>query len=410
MDSHRYDLYSAAFKANPYPTFADMRRDAPVWQQTGYDGVTKIWFVTRYADATAVLRNDTTFVRDYNLAAPPGQRYEPAPLEALLFSNMLSADGDAHRRLRALVSKAFTPRRVQAMRPRIQAIADELIDTVADHGRMDLLTDFAYHLPTIVIAEMLGIPTADRHNFRAWSNAVISPTLDAGDTADFLRLMLEFKEYLDGLFANRRAHPQDDLVTALLRAEESGDTLSVQEMYSTVVLLIIAGHETTVNLICNAVLALHRHPDQRARLLADPSLIPTAVEEFIRYDGPVERALTRWVAKDTLLDGHQLQRGDLIIAILGSANHDETVFEQAETLDLARAQNRHVGFGRGAHYCLGAPLARLEMDIALNTLLTRLPDLTLEVEEHALEWRATPGFRALTALPVRWTPSRNPAA
>lgn len=402
MSARRYDLYSARFKANPYPTFAAMRREAPVWRQIGIDGETPIWFVSRYADVEAVLRDDQTFVRDSNLALPPEQRYAPSPLEALLFSNMLSFDGEAHRRLRGLVSKAFTPRRVPALRPRIQAIADALIDAAEPHGRMDLLADFAYHLPTIVIAEMLGIPTADRHRFKAWSNAVISPALDAADMAEFMRLMLEFKTYLDALFAARRAEPQDDLVTDLLRVEEAGDSLSVQELYSTLVLLIVAGHETTVNLICNAMLALWRHPEQHALLLADPGLMTTAVDEFVRFDGSVERALTRWVARDTVLDGHQLQRGDLIIVILGSANHDEAVFDQAESLDVTRTPNRHLGFGRGAHYCLGAPLARLETEIAIRTLLERLPDLTLDVPESALVWRATPGFRGLEALPVRW--------
>lgn len=407
MSARRYDLYSAGFKANPYPTFAAMRHEAPVWKQVGIDGETPIWFVTRHADAEAVLRDDRTFVRDSNLALPPDKQYTPSPLEALLFSNMLSVDGEAHRRLRGLVSKAFTPRRVQALRPRIQAVANELIDAAEPHGRMDLLADFAYHLPTIVIAEMLGIPTADRHRFRAWSNAVIAPALDAAGIAEFMRLMLEFKEYLDGLFAARRAQPQDDLVTDLLRVEEAGDMLSLQELYSTLVLLIVAGHETTVNLICNAILALSRNPEQRDLLLADPALLTTAVDEFVRYDGSVERALTRWVARDTVLGGQQLRRGDLIIVILGSANHDETVFDNAETLDVTRTQNRHVGFGRGAHYCLGAPLARLETEIAVGTLLARLPDLALDVPENALVWRATPGFRGLETLPVRWRAPRR---
>ncbi len=402
LHSPTFDLYSQDFKRNPYPTFAAMRQQCPVHRQPGMDGETQIWFVTGYEQVDAVLRDDKTFARDYQRAQDPETMYQQAPLEQLMFRSMLAVDGEEHRRLRTLVGKAFTPRRVQAMRPRIEAIANELIDAVYPSAEMNLLADFAYHLPTIVISEMLGIPQADRLRFRAWTNAVLAPNLDQASAEASYRLMLEFKGYLDELFASRRATPADDLISALLRAEADGDTLSTTDLYATVVLLIIAGHETTMNLICNSLLALWHHPDQLAQLTTEPGLMDSAVEELLRYDGSVERALNRWVVADTELDGQQLKRGDIVIVVLGAANHDETVFNSAESLDLTRQANKHLGFGRGIHYCMGAPLARLETSIALNTLLTRLPNLRLAVDKDSLRWRELPGFRALEALPVRW--------
>jgi cytochrome P450 len=397
----KYDLYGDAFKRDAYRTFDQMRRDDPIHRQIGLDGKTPIWFVTRYDDVEAMLR-DKRFVRDEALARAPEDRFVHTPLDHLIGDHMLNRDGADHRRLRSLVSQAFTPKRVADLRPRVQAIADELVGAVAHRGRMDLIADFAFPLPTIVILEMLGIPPEDRDLFRVWSNALIEPPMDEAAQAQAVRHLTAFTEYLRGLFDSRRATPQDDLITALLHASQAGDRLSETELFSTMVLLIVAGHETTVNLIANAMVALSRHPEQRDALRADPSAMPRAVEEFLRYDGSVERALNRWAAEDVEWRGHRIARGEPVILVLASANRDAARFADAERFDPERHPNPHLGFGKGMHYCLGAPLARLETEIALDTLLARLPNVELAVAEEELRWRFLPGFRALEALPIRW--------
>ena len=399
----KYDLYGHAFKRDAYRTFAEMRREDPIYRQVGLDGTTPIWFVTRYEDVDAMLR-DPRFVRDEALARDPEDRFVPTPLDRLIGNHMLNRDGDDHRRLRSLVSQAFTPKRVADLRPRVQAIADGLLDAVRDQGAMDLIGDFAFPLPTIVILEMLGVPAEDRERFRIWSNALVEPPMDGEARAAAVRHLTAFTDYLRELFEVRRAAPRDDLVTALLHAAEDGDALSEEELFSTVVLLIVAGHETTVNLIGNAMLALARHPQQLRALRDDPTAMPRAVEEFLRYDGSVERALNRWAARDIAWNGHTIARGEPVILILGSANRDPSRFVDADRFDPARQPNPHLAFGKGMHYCLGAPLARLETEIAMNTLLARLPSLELAVDEEDLRWRFLPGFRALEALPVRWAP------
>jgi cytochrome P450 len=400
----KYDLYSDAFRADTYATFARMREQDPVFCQPGLDGETPIWWVTRYDDAEAVLLDDERFVRDPRLALPP----EALPAElpeffAFIDSNMLNRDGADHRRLRRLVSKAFTPRMVEQLRPRIQEIADALIDPVAAEGGMELVSDFAFPLPITVIAELLGVPAADREHFRAWSGAMVSPALAAAEMEQADALLGAFVEYLLALFAERRQAPGEDLVSALVAVEDGGDTLSEQELCSMVALLIVAGHETTVSLIGNAMLALLTHPEQRAAVERDPSLLPRAVEELIRYDGPVERTLNRWAAVDAELRGQTIRRGESVIVVLGAADHDPERFGDPGTLDLlAERDSRHLGFGRGSHFCLGAPLARLEGEIALGTLLRRLPGLRLAVPPEELRWRPVPLFRSLVALPVAW--------
>jgi cytochrome P450 len=288
------------------------------------------------------------------------------------------------------------------MRPRVQAIADELIEGVMARGEMDLMADYAFHLPTIVILEMLGIASEDRAKFKEWSNALILPKMTQEELQEFVRLMHEFLAYLAALFAQRRQSPGNDLVSALLQAEEAGDRLSEQELYSMLMLLIVAGHETTVSLLGNAMLALWRHPDQLALLQAQPALMATAVEEFLRYDGSVERAFSRHLLQEVALGETAVPPGELVVPILAAANHDPAVFENPEALDVTRTPNPHLGFGKGAHYCLGAPLARLEAEIGLNTLLQRLPNIEPAISLSELRWRLTPGFRSLEALPVKW--------
>jgi cytochrome P450 len=396
----RYDLYSAAFKADPYPTFAAMRRDEPLLRQIGMDDETYLWFATRYADVERMLTDDR-YARDFRAHGLETPFPDPA-IDDLVSNHMLNKDGADHRRLRGLVTQAFTPRRVREMRPRIQAIADELLDQVVGRGEMDVVADYAFHLPTIVILEMLGIPPADRDKFRAWSNAIITPTMTPDSLEVFMREMADFLAYLRAFFAERRAAPTGDLISALILAEEAGDKLSEGELFGMVMLLIVAGHETTVNLIGNAMVALWRHPDQLALLRAHPEQMATAVEEFLRYDGSVERAFTRIILSDDALDGAVLPAGEMIVPILAAANRDPAVFADPDRLDVTRAPNPHLGFGKGAHYCLGAPLARLEAEIALNTLLRRLPDLHPAAPLESLARRLSPTFRSLESLPARW--------
>jgi cytochrome P450 len=404
--TRKYDLYSSEFRAETYETFERMRRDDAVFAQPGLDGETMIWFVTRHDEAVAVLLDDKRFVRDPALALSPEElaAFQAGAPEALAFveSHMLNKDGDEHRRLRKLVTKAFTPKMIEQLRPRVQEIADELIDGVERRGEMELIDDFAFPLPITVIAEMLGIPVADRDSFRRWTNALVTPALTAEDVQTFSTLIGEFVSYLRELFERRRVDPGDDLVSALLRVDDSGDTLSEQELSSMVALLIIAGHETTVGLIGNAVLALLQHPEQRAELEREPARVPQAVEELLRYDSPVERTLNRWAATDVELGGQTIRKGDGVIVIIGSANRDGSRFPEPDTLDLEREDLKHLAFGRGSHYCLGAPLARLEAEIALTTLLRRLPGLRLAMSSDDLYWRPVPLFRSLAELRVAW--------
>ena len=401
--ARKYDLYSDAFRAATYATFARMREQDPVLCQPGMDGETPIWWVTRYEDAEAVLLDDERFVRDPRLALRPEQlRSELPEYVAFIDSNMLNRDGEDHKRLRRLVSKAFTPRMIERLRPRIQEIADELIDHASAASEMELVSEFAFPLPITVIAELLGVPVADRERFRVWSAAMVSPALAAAEAEQADASLTAFVQYLLALFAERRREPGEDLVSALVAVEDGGDTLSEEELCSMIALLIVAGHETTVSLIGNAMLALLTHPEQRTALEGDPTLLPRAVEELIRYDGPVERTLNRWAAVDVELGGQTIRRGDNVIVILGAADRDPGRFVAPDTLDLGAERERHLGFGRGSHFCLGAPLARLETEIALGTLLRRLPGLRLAVAEDELCWRPVPLFRSLVALPVAW--------
>ena len=397
----KYELYDDAFRSDPYRVFAQMREHDPVFSQPGLDGESPIWFVTRYEDAAAVLLDDERFVRDPRLALTPeeleAREAFPLALEAIE-NHMLNRDGDDHRRLRRLVTKAFTPRMVEQLRPRIQAIADELLDAVSSNGEMDLSAAYAFPLPITVIAELLGVPTEDQDRFREWSDAVITPVISQEELERFFEQMGEFVAYLTDLFAARRAEPRDDLISALLAARDDNDALTENEVFGTVVLLIVAGHETTVGLIGNAVLNLLSHPAELERVRADPSLLPAAIEEALRYEGPVERTLYRWASTNVELGGQTIRKGEGVIAIVNAADRDHHRFPNADLFDVARDDKRHLAFGRGSHFCLGAPLARLEAEIALETLFRRLPGLRLAVPREELAWRPTPGFRRLVAL------------
>jgi cytochrome P450 len=400
-----YDLYGDAFRVQAHQIYARMRAEAPVFQQAGLDGQTPIWFVTGAAEVEQVLLDSQTFARDPAMIseelAAAFQTPDPH-VRAITDNHMLNRDGDDHRRLRALVSKAFTPRVIESMRPRVEAIAATLLDRVAAQGRMELIADYAFPLPITVIAELLGVPVDRQEDFRSWSDAFVRPAITPDEQLASMRQLQAFAAYMQQLVAERRQNPRDDLISRLIQAEEQGDRLSESELFSMIALLIVAGHETTVSLIGNATLALLQHPHALAELRERWTLIPSAIEELLRYDSPVERSLTRFVARDVTLGGKQLRRGELLIAVLGSANRDDTRFADPTRLDIHRAPNPHLAFGKGIHYCLGAPLARLEGEIALRALIQRFPDLRLAIEPADLAWRAVPLFRSLVRLPVAW--------
>lgn len=404
MNSH-YDLYSDAFKANPYPTYATMRETEPVCYHQGLNENERIWFVTRYVEAETVLRDHKRFLKNWHNTRTPEEmaQFEPrSRLLQILDGHMLNKDGADHQRLRNLVNKAFTTRMINNLQPRVQSIADTLLDQVIARGEMNLIDEYAFPIPLVVIGELLGVPADDRSRFRDWSDAFVVPARNEAEWEHHRLLLEEFIAYLARVFTERRHHPQQDLITALLEAEEAGDRLSEEELYAMVVLLIVAGHETTVNLIGNGTLALLRNANQLAYLRAHPDEMGAAVEELLRYDGPVERATIRFAAEDTELGGQQLRRGDAVTVVLGSANRDAEQFAHAEQLDLQRPENRHLAFGYGVHYCIGAPLARMEGRIALNTLLQRLPKLRLDAPVEHLSWRFNPILRGMHDLPVRW--------
>lgn len=395
-----FDLASPRFKANPHPTYARLRAEAPVYRaRLGWRR--HAWLLARYDDVDALLR-DGRFAKDPRNARPDGGRgaapWMP-PMLRPLAHNMLDLDAPDHTRLRALVQKAFTPRRVDALRPRIESLVDELLDRGAAGGRMELVRDLALPLPLTVISELLGVPAADRLRFHHWSTTILSGQPGIGA----LRLIPAVRglfRYLRALFAARRADPRDDLLTALVQAEEAGDRLSEDELLGMVFLLLAAGHETTVNLIASGVVALLAHPEQLARLRSDPGLAKTAADELARFTSPVELATERYAREDVEIHGARIRRGEMVLGVIASANRDPAHFAAPDALDLERDPNRHLAFGVGAHYCLGAPLARLEAQIALPALLARAPDLRLAVPPEAIRWRKHAFLRGPAEVPL----------
>jgi cytochrome P450 PksS len=285
------------------------------------------------------------------------------------------------------------------MRERVQALADELLERVARRGEMDLINDYALPLPMTIITEILGVPTRDRHKFHKWSKAVVSLS-SPNATVRVIPSVWMFIRYLRRFFKVRRRDPQDDLASALIQAEEAGDKLSEDELLAMVFLLLIAGHETTVNLIGSGTLALLENPDQMEKLRREPSLIKSAVEELLRYTAPVFMSTERYAREEVTIHGVTIPRGEMTLGVIGSANRDETVFENPARLDITREPNKHLSFGQGIHFCLGAPLARMEAQIAVNTLLSRMPDLRLKSSPDSLRWRPSMILRGLDALPV----------
>ncbi|MFE2569763.1 cytochrome P450 [Streptomyces mirabilis] len=378
-----FDPWNPEFVANPYPAYAELRERGRVH----YYEPTDQWLVPHHADVSALLRErrlGRTYQHrytheDFGRTAPPP---EHEPFHVLNDHGMLDLEPPDHTRIRRLVSKAFTPRTVEQLRPYVDRLANELVAGLVAAGGGDLLTDVAEPLPVAVIAEMLGIPESDRAPLRPWSADIcgmyeLNPSEETAGRA--VRASVEFTEYLRELIAARRKEPGDDLISGLIAAHDEDDRLTEQEMISTCVLLLNAGHEATVNATVNGWWALFRNPDQLAALRGDRSLIPTAVEELMRYDTPLQ-LFERWVLDDIEIDGTTVPRGAEIALLFGSANHDPKVFASPESLDLSRTDNPHISFSAGIHYCIGAPLARLELAASLGALLEKAPTLALAAE------------------------------
>ncbi|SHI12099.1 cytochrome P450 [Streptomyces sp. 3214.6] len=395
-----FDPWDPAFVADPYPAYAELRGRGRVI----YYEPTDQWLVSRHADVSALLRErrlGRTYQHrftheDFGRTAPPP---EQEPFHTLNDHGMLDLEPPDHTRIRRLVSKAFTPRTVEQLKPYVRRLAGELVDRLVEAGGGDLLSDVAEPLPVAVIAEMLGIPESDRGPLRPWSADIcgmyeLHPSQETAARA--VRASVEFSEYLRELIAARRKEPGDDLISGLIAAHDEGDRLTEQEMISTAVLLLNAGHEATVNATVNGWWALFRNPEQLAALRADHSLVPSAVEELMRYDTPLQ-LFERWVLDDIEIDGTVVPRGAEIAMLFGSANHDPAVFADPERLDLTRADNPHISFSAGIHYCIGAPLARIELAASMTALLERAPTLSL-----AAEPRRKPNFviRGLEGLSV----------
>ncbi len=401
-----HDLMAQDTKRYPYAFYTTLREQGPLSYLDDFAGRGGAWIVTNYDDAIEILK-DPRFVKDFQKGFAPqqGQDSSEEDISARnMFAwrrDMLTVDPPDHSRLRGLVAKAFTPRMIEQLRPRIQQITDDLLDAVQQRGQMDLINDFAFPLPITVISEMLGIPPQDRAQFRVWTQALLTAPEDLSDKDPVRSTALnEFIHYIRTLLAEKREHPGQDLISGLVQAEENGDQLSETELISTVFLLIVAGHETTVNLIGNGTLALLQHPDQLHLLQQDPSLIPSAVEELLRYTSPVSLSSLRWASEDITMHDTLIHKGDLVFIALIAANSDAQHFTDPQTLDITRQVNKHLAFGKGIHACLGAPLARLEGQIAFSTLLQRLPHLHLASDPDQLTWTITPILRGLTSLPV----------
>jgi cytochrome P450 len=394
------NLASPQFKANPYPFYARLRAEAPVFRIT-LPNRQAAWLVTRYDDVLALLK-DERLAKDRLKIAMPGQPAKQPWIPGLLkplSRNMLDLDGQDHTRLRTLVHKVFTPHRVEQLRAQVQARCDALLANAQPIGSLELIHGYALALPVAIIAELLGIPAEDRQKFHLWSRRITAVS-SAGDVLRVLLAIWQFTRYLRRLFERRRADPRDDLVTALVQAEEAGDMLNEDELLAMVVLLLIAGHETTVNLIGSGALALLQHPTEMERLRQNPALIKPAIEELLRYCSPVDLATERYAREDITIGDVTIPRGEMVLGVLGSANRDERQFANPDRLDITRDPNRHLAFGQGSHFCLGAPLARLEGQIAISTLLRRMPNLRLKQAPGTLRWRKGFFLRGLEQLPV----------
>jgi cytochrome P450 len=397
--AHPIDITSHEFIQNKDAYYRWLREEAPVYK--GKLSIINVYLLSRYDDCVAMLK-DPRFVRD-RTTVTGGRNRLPIPVPkavALLARNMILADEPEHRRLRNLVHTAFTPRALARLEGRIERLTHELLDAAEPQGRVDLMQVYALPIPVTVIKELVGVSDEDMPRFRSGVRV-----LSAGFTGwNFLRTIIwdlpATIRFVRELIARKRADPGDDILTGLIQADEAGERLSDDELVSMVMLLILAGYETTVHLITNSVVSLLLHPEQLARLRAEPELVGSAVEEVLRYYGPVQSTKPAYAREDVTIHGVTIPKGATVMPLLGAANHDPAVFERPEAFDITRTPNRHLGFGQGIHYCLGAPLARMETRIALRTLLERNPNLRLTMQPHELSVEPVPSWHRYAALPV----------
>ncbi|MGA6166857.1 cytochrome P450 family protein [Amycolatopsis magusensis] len=391
-----------AFMQDPHGMAEVFRQEGParpVVMPRGLRG----WVITGYHEARALLadprlsKNSERISELFQTQVHPGDNAESRTFASALTAHMLNSDPPEHTRLRKLVNKAFTPKSVDRLRPRMEQITDALLDEMAVHDEVDLLEAFAFPLPITVICELLGVPEAERAQFRDWSNTLVS----ADPSAQIEKAAGELVGYLRDLIERKRAEPGQDLLSDLVHISEDGDRLAEHELVPMAFLLLVAGHETTVNLIGNGVLALLRNPGQLAALRADPSLLPGAVEEFLRLDGPVNLATLRFTAEPVRVGDVEIGEGEFVLISLLAANRDGERFEDPSRLDVTRQAGGHLAFGHGIHYCVGAPLARIEAEIAIGRLLARFDGLALAAEPSRLRWRASTLMHGLETLPVR---------
>ncbi len=397
------EFSDAAFRANPYPFYAEMRKNAPVVSMKAIFGQ-PAWLITRYEDVVNALK-DPHFSNDPKVLAQDRNQMRSwwmPKVFSILQESMITSDNAEHQRLRGLVHLAFTPKRIEQITARAEQVTHDLLDQTARKNSIDLIREFALPLPLTIISDLMGVPEKERMGFYH----AVSPFLDSMAGSP-LRMLAQIPNanrllrFFQRMIALRRADPQDDLITALVQAEQAGDRLSEDELLSMIFLLLLAGHETTVNLIGNGTLALLEFPDQMELLHNTPTLIDRAVEELLRYGNPVEHGTNRIVKEDVTLHGVTIPKHSAVLLMLASANRDENAFENPDRLDLNRHPNRHVSFGLGVHYCLGAPLARLEGKIAIQALAERFPHMRLTVRPDQIAWRTAVAVRGVKALPVK---------
>ena len=402
------DMQGPAFRADPYPFYARMRRESPIFKVKVPGFGREAWVVTRYDDIVAALKEPKLSSDMIQLRTQGGgARWIPRPFR-ILAKTMVTTDDPDHARLRNLVHKGFTPSMVERMAGRVQEITDELLAKLEGRDTVNLLEEFALALPMIVISEMLGVPEGERAKFRRFMLHLLDgPPPSAWRLITGMANNIRMIRYLDRLINLRRVEPDDGLITALVAAEQSGDRLSQDELVGMVFLLLLAGHETTVNLIGNGVLALLDNRDQLEKLHANPGLIKPAIEELLRYTNPVQHSIIRFAKAEIEIGGETIAPSDRVILMLAAGNRDEAVFPNSETLDIARDPNRHLGFGLGIHFCLGAPLARMEGAIALNALIQKFPNLTLAIPRDTVKWRPNSLLRGLAELPVHLGPQKT---
>lgn len=393
----KLDFLNQEFIKNPFPVYKDIREKDPIFRFLMPNGQ-HAWIITSFKNASLVI-NDSRFVTNYPVNNEVEESNLP-PHKAIISRNLLSVNPSDHRRLRRLVQKAFTPRMVDKLRERIEEITVDLLDRVQQKGEMKLIEDFAFPLPIKVICEMLGVPVKDQYKFQEWSNSLMESVNNPVLSQQGEEATIAFVEYLQDLIEQRRRYQQDDLISDLIKVEEEGDVLSEHELYALVFVLIIAGHETTVNLIGNGVLALLEFPEQKEKLISNPDLIHSAIEEILRYNGPAEVSNVRWAIEDVSFGEKIIRKGEMVFIALSSANRDPSEFINPDMFDITREVNNHLAFGKGVHFCLGAPLARLEGEIAIRELLQRMPDLRLKDTEDSLEWRQGMIIRGVKEIPI----------